>query len=391
MSGPGVRKSARIAGPTLLDIAPTALHLLGLPAGEDMQGRALGEALERPVDIDPIPSWDQREGEAGLHPPDLRQDPFEARDAVAQLVELGYIAPPGRDLQQQIDQIVRETRFNRAIVLMATGHADEAAPIFDELHRANPVSARYTMSFARCCSQRGRFAEARAVLTEHLQSHPGDPDARLGIAATLYEEDRMQEAAEMLEALEGDVPAGWERRSELDGYLGMAYILLRRPADARRVFSRALTHNRQSPQAHHGLALAAMGRERFEEAVDHCLEAIALLQMFPDAHYTLGAALAWMKDYPNAIKSFKLAISLQPGMIEAHRFLAAIYEHRGDAAHAAEHRDTVARLVESLAAARSQGAKAPDADAGSVAPERSLREPPLGAGEWTRRRADRGG
>src|SRR5205823_1797926 len=83
MSGPGVRNGATISAPPLLDIAPTALNLLGLPAGADMAGRSLAEALDPPARIEPIPSWEAIEGDAGLHPSDLRQDPFEARDAMA--------------------------------------------------------------------------------------------------------------------------------------------------------------------------------------------------------------------------------------------------------------------------------------------------------------------
>jgi predicted AlkP superfamily phosphohydrolase/phosphomutase len=40
------RKDTEIAGATILDIAPTALHLLGLPVPQDMEGRVLTEALD---------------------------------------------------------------------------------------------------------------------------------------------------------------------------------------------------------------------------------------------------------------------------------------------------------------------------------------------------------
>jgi Type I phosphodiesterase / nucleotide pyrophosphatase len=43
--GPPVRAGATIEGPTLFDVGPTALYLLGLPVGRDMDGRVLTEAL----------------------------------------------------------------------------------------------------------------------------------------------------------------------------------------------------------------------------------------------------------------------------------------------------------------------------------------------------------
>ena len=41
--GPGIRKGYRIKGASVMDIAPTVLHLLGLPAARDMGGRILTE------------------------------------------------------------------------------------------------------------------------------------------------------------------------------------------------------------------------------------------------------------------------------------------------------------------------------------------------------------
>ena len=37
-----------IEGATLLDVAPTVLTLLGLPVGEDMQGKVLVNAFAQP-------------------------------------------------------------------------------------------------------------------------------------------------------------------------------------------------------------------------------------------------------------------------------------------------------------------------------------------------------
>jgi len=39
--GPGLRKAGEVSGADLLDVAPTALHLMGLPVPPDMEGKAL--------------------------------------------------------------------------------------------------------------------------------------------------------------------------------------------------------------------------------------------------------------------------------------------------------------------------------------------------------------
>jgi len=91
MHGPGIRKDTLIAGPNLLDIAPTLLTLFGLPVGEDMDGQPILDAFEEPPEVESIPSWDDVEGDAGTHPVDLELDAEESKEAIAQLVALGYI------------------------------------------------------------------------------------------------------------------------------------------------------------------------------------------------------------------------------------------------------------------------------------------------------------
>lgn len=367
MAGPGIRKGAPVAGASLLDITPSALSLLGLPRGADMDGRVLSEAMDNPPAIDPIPSWDAAEGAAGLHPPDLRQDPFEAREAIAQLVELGYVAPLSGDASAMLELVKRETRFNLAVVYMTTGRVAEALPIFEELARSHPDEPRYVLGFSRCCADRSLFAQARDALTGYVRAHPSDPDAQMCLATTLFAEGRLEEAAALLGSLLPGAPIA--RRPEVQCLLGTVHIFQRRPDDAAREFAAALQIDPHSPHAHHGLALAELVRRRFEDAAGHCLDALALMQSYPDAHYTLGAALAWMNDLDHATQSFLVAIAYQPGMLEAHRFLAAIYSRQGESSKAAHHQGIVQRL-----------APGPDEARGT------LLDAPMGPREWSQSR-----
>ena len=43
--GPGIRQNYRVAGAHVFDVAPTVLHLLGLPMGEDFDGEVLSDIL----------------------------------------------------------------------------------------------------------------------------------------------------------------------------------------------------------------------------------------------------------------------------------------------------------------------------------------------------------
>ena len=96
LAGPGARRALRLADrPTLFDIAPTVLHLLGLPAGEDMSGRVIETALD-PVFLAAhpprrIPTWDDP-ARGRPAPPDEGPGAGAAEaELLASLRALGYI------------------------------------------------------------------------------------------------------------------------------------------------------------------------------------------------------------------------------------------------------------------------------------------------------------
>ena len=68
LHGPGIRADERIEGATLLDIAPTVLTLLGLPIGDDMEGKVLVNAFIEQPEIARIPSWETVAGNDGRLP-----------------------------------------------------------------------------------------------------------------------------------------------------------------------------------------------------------------------------------------------------------------------------------------------------------------------------------
>ncbi|MCC6660448.1 MAG: alkaline phosphatase family protein [Phycisphaerales bacterium] len=365
MAGPGIKRGDRVYGANILDITPTALTLLGLPVGADMDGRVLVEAFEHEPRVERVFSWDALEGEAGMHPPDLRVDPVEAAGAMQQLVDLGYLAAPAGDAPRQLELLARETRFNLAVVLMTTRRVGESIPIWEELAAAVPNEPRYVLNLAQCYHNVGRYGESREVLARFLEAHPGHADARIHLGAALFAEGRLEEAGGVLEQLERETPG----RVDLDTMLGMVYVFLKRYGDAHRVFTRAAATDPHDARAHHGLALVALSTGRYEPAAEHCLAALDLQHFYPDAHYTLGVALTWLGEHRHAIRSFQVAVSMQPGMIDAHRYLASLYRHLGDRENAPRHRDIAQRLMD-------------DRAAGQTSPEHFMRSAPMGPQDW---------
>ncbi len=88
-SGPGIKKGQRIQAPRILDLTPTALYYLGLPVGEDMDGKVLTEAFSEDFlkshPVERIRSYDQK-------PRSLKEQrsPLD-RELVNKLKSIGYI------------------------------------------------------------------------------------------------------------------------------------------------------------------------------------------------------------------------------------------------------------------------------------------------------------
>lgn len=325
MTGPGIKKDERIYGATLLDIAPTILSVFGLPAGNDMPGRVLQTAFEKPEIPERIASWENVAGNSGQHSSELREDPWAAREALAQLVELGYLEAPGEDEAAHATRVTRESQFYLARVFLTTERPEEALPLLQKICSESPATLRYGIRLIQCYNRLGRISEARQALERLRSEQSGEhnnPNLDYLDGILLLAEHKPRRALEMLQRAEA-------ARMNTPGLLiqiGQTYLRLKNWTAAERAFIHALSFDSENPRAHHGLALASLRRGDYETAIDEALTAVTLLHHFPAAHYHLGEALLRSGDYTNAVKAFSVCLSLRPNMRKAHLWLADIYE-----------------------------------------------------------------
>jgi len=379
MKGDHIKQDERIYGATLLDIAPTVLTLFGLPVGQDMDGRVLVQAFEEPPAITRIPSWEDEPGECGMHPGDLRMDPAAAQAVLQQFVALGYIQPPSENQAKAVESAVREQQYNLARVYMDSRRYTEALAILEELVKKSPDQNRFHQHLAQCYLALGRRAEAKSVLehliayrpkppappeTEGPQAVPAEgapeaenptPDASAAEAAAEpanetpkprpwadllmgiihFEEGDLDEALASLLKAESFDP----RLPDLHLRIGETYLRQRRTADAERAFQRALEIDGDSPEAHLGLAMTFLRQRRDEEAAEQALIAVGLQHFLPLGHFHLGVALARLGHRERAVLAFETAVSMLPGLLPAHRWLATLCtQPGGDPEKAARHR-----------------------------------------------------
>jgi tetratricopeptide (TPR) repeat protein len=166
MTGEGIRKDELIHGASVIDITPTLLAMYGLPVGEDMDGKVLVGAFEETPALRTIPTWEDVPGDDGRHPPDKRLDPLAAKEALDQLVALGYIEAPGEDAAEAVNQTVRELRYNLCEAYQdASMHAD-ALEIAHELYRSDPDEQRFAVKLFVSCQALGQVDEMERIVED---------------------------------------------------------------------------------------------------------------------------------------------------------------------------------------------------------------------------------
>ena len=369
MKGPHVQQDERIYGATLLDVTPTILTLFGLPVADDMDGRVLVQAFDHRPEISRIPSWESEPGECGMHAADLRMDPAAAQAVLKQFVALGYIQEPSENQAKAVEIAVREQHYNLARVHIDARNYQAALALLEGLAAKWPEEIRFQQHLAQCYMASGRRDEARKILEMLITSPPRKkpqppsenaqqvsventtlpadetpkprPWADLLLGIIQFEEGNMDAALLHLLKAEASDP----RLPDLHLRIGETYLRKKFIADAERAFKQALEIDGDSPEAHLGLAMVRLRQRRNEEAAEEALVAVGLQHFLPQGHFYLGVALARLGHRERAILAFETALSMLPGLLAAHRWLAALYAHPGGSSDkAARHRYIFAQL-----------------------------------------------
>ncbi len=332
--GPGVKQGTRLYGASILDVTPTVLQLAGLPAAYDMPGRVLAEVLEETKPIPRIESWEEIEGDAGMHPEDIRVDPMESRAALEQLVALGYIEAPGEDAEKTVRDTIGSNMQCLAQSLLDAREFEEAIEVVDGLDEDVRSSSPMRMMKATCLIGTGKLAEARALLEPILEQDDRPVRVHMMLGSLEFAEGRPEEALDHLRVVEQADP----RLPGLHNKLGDIYLQTKRYPEAMAAFGRALSIDGESPAAFAGVARAQLEMGNFQEALDQAMTAAELVHYFPRVHYVIGKASLMLGDTDTAAEALELTVKQAPRMRIAHEALAEVYRQQGraDKAMAAE-------------------------------------------------------
>ena len=321
MAGPGIRHDELVFGAGLLDIAPTILNLLGLPAGSDMPGRTLANVFETPPAIERIPSWEDVPGDCGrrAEPPG---DVWDASEVIVQLAALGYIDTVGEKAGDMLRLLREDRTSNLAKVHMEYGRYAEAIPLLEEIARDQPQNITNRMYLAQAYLKSGRLEDCRPLVESVIAEAAGRPLAHLMRGNLELAEGNNEAAlASLLEAERASQP--FPRLCEL---IGRVYVDLGRWDDAERQFRKTIDINPDSAAAWAGLARCLMENGEYTAAAEAALDGINLRFDMPGAHYTLGVALARLGRTERALQAFETCRALGAEIEAAGRWIEEIRE-----------------------------------------------------------------
>lgn len=340
LHGPGVKADATVPAPSLLDIAPTVLAMLGVPVGRDFEGRVLAEAFEQPPAVEFIDSWEQVPDPSAASAPADSSDRAAEEAALQQLIELGYLAAPGADVQRDLQRARAEQKFNLAASFLDGGQAREALPLVRGLCAESPAEARYPILLGQCAvaaADANALGEAISWLEQH---HPNEGRVSWlrGVQAVFR--------GELPTALENFQRAVQQTPNDpwLLTKLGRVHLRLQQWPEAEQVFRRALALHADNPEALYGLSVALPRQDKVEEGLAAGLSALKLSPVFPEAHFQVGAVLSRLKWFERAAEAFETSLVQRPNLAVAHEYLGRVYDRLGRLESSRKHREIAERL-----------------------------------------------
>ncbi len=381
LNGPGIKQDEMVFGASLVDIAPTVLQLFGLPVGRDMDGRPLVGAWAEPPAVEYVNSWEEIPGDSGQHPVDkqVQVDPADQEEAIAQLVELGYIDRPDEDRGKAVANTVRELRYNLARDYIGSRLYPQAIEILEELWEKFPDESRFGVKLVECQIAIDQPAKAREALERvHVEKQRYAAEAREKLQALRREDEEQDRKAEDLDEqqrrerrqlilragvnphafayLEGRVAAAeGDHEKALTAYghaaqvqvanrpslfqaQGDTLLRLRRWAQAEERFRAILEIDPINAGAQLGLARSFFGRGRYEDARAAGLASVGLIYQNPQAHFLLARTAYRLGNTAEAHQALDRAIGQNPVFPDAYLLRSRLHQQAGNLEAAREAR-----------------------------------------------------
>jgi Flp pilus assembly protein TadD/predicted AlkP superfamily phosphohydrolase/phosphomutase len=295
LSGPPFLKGVEIPDVSLLDVAPTLLRLVGLPVGEDMDGRPVDAAFDS--------AWLSAHPESYI--PSWEKTVIAARPESATSAPAAPSASPSADAEGDRERVERL----QSLGYIASGGGEN-------VHNNRGASL---------LSQR-RFDEAIAEFEQAIKGHEDISIARINLARALIERHDLDGARRDIDLLLEKKP----RSKDAEFLLGRIAAVEGHSDEAEAAYRRALAFDPHDTEARNALGLLEESRGRHEEALEEFRRVVEVDPDFAEARNNMGAVLRALGRDDEAAEAFRKAIALDPKSPGAYNNLAILLEDRGD-------------------------------------------------------------
>lgn len=332
--GPNIKKGEIIYGASIIDITPTILQVFDLPIGKDMEGVVLNQIFETTNEIKYIDSWENIEGDDARISEEARLDPWAEKEALDQLIELGYIEAPGPDKKKNRDLVADESNYYLAKAFINGKKTDHAIPILRELQARRPGTARYAVTLIHSLLEKKRFAEVNELITIYRGRKEIKPFYLDFFEGKLNQQlFRNQKAYECFNSCLAFAPQ-W---AELNFEIGKCLIALNDWEEAEKPLRKAIEIDNENAFYYQYLGISFLRRSQYEEALFYFLEAIERTYFIPAVHYHIGECFYFMNRFDEALKGYLQALDLLPNISKAHRRIIEIYTQTNQLEKAKKH------------------------------------------------------
>ena len=345
------RNPARVEAPAgLIDVAPTVLSFLGIPAPASFCGHSLldlakgGDSPPRDVYSESSYAHDKfgwatlrslRRGDYQYvdapHPElyDLKRDPAELHNLLPGQASLAasyrerltalmatYQSPPGITGSTATATVPGAAENLRTLgyLEITSPHATLNDSGVDPKDRVFEYK-RYLL--AGHLARTGKAEEAAAEFQAILADDPRNLPAYIELARSDVALHRFLDGASRLKA----ALALDAHNVEAEELLGDIWLAVGNLGHAAAEFRQLLAFAPQDYEAHFGLGLLAARRHQASEAAGHFRAALAANPRSAEAHYQLGLILEAQNDKTGAVGEFQAALQIAPKFPEARREL----------------------------------------------------------------------
>jgi tetratricopeptide (TPR) repeat protein len=328
VAGPGIRSGTHIADASVLDIAPTLLHYLGLAVGKDMDGKVLTGIFEEESPISYVTSYETEPKRSPAEEVgdnyDEDYDKADPAKNLAGLEALGYMRKAEAAGVGASGESSPELHDNLARIHIRTGDLDEAAAEFEKALALNAHDADALLGLSGIAASQGNHARAEHLAKVALATNPDFPPALAQLADLRRDAGDLGECTRLYReaiGLHDSMPAF---------YLGLGDCLQRadRYEEAEAAFTRVLELDPDSYAAVYNLGVTASRQGREEGAIAHYERALEMDPQHPLVAATfnnLGTVHLDRGEIEQAVERWEQAVEASPTQFEARYNLATQY------------------------------------------------------------------